>query len=313
VIIGGDIGPRGGKFHGHELVEFNSKDVVKQLDWFLNEFFPLVEEFFGARSSNRIDSKLFVLLGNSDWRFCERELEKMFESNARVMVMSGAGDVFKDESVEILFTSLVIPSTHRKKDWERVDLNKERKSVKERERYGFISSKMNDYASNTGSDDEVITAAAAAVVVVEDYDMMGAPENERPTIEAALENLRERLSSSSSFSSELSLTKIFVNHGPPKNTIGDLTQRNERAGSRALRNFIADVQPDVTLHGHIHESVDMHGTEGVFTSKIGKTIVASSGNDFLKEIGHAIFFETKDIKAGKIIRYEIHPPARVAL
>jgi len=66
----------------------------------------------------------------------------MFESNARVMVMSGAGDVFKDESVEILFTSLVIPSTHRKKDWERVDLNKERKSVKERERYGFISSKM---------------------------------------------------------------------------------------------------------------------------------------------------------------------------
>ena len=62
---------------------------------------------------------------------------------------------------------------------------------------------MNDYAGNTGSDDEVITAAAAAVVVVEDYDMMGAPENERPTIEAALENLRERLSSSSSFSSEL--------------------------------------------------------------------------------------------------------------
>jgi Icc-related predicted phosphoesterase len=31
VIIGGDIGPRGGKFHGHELVEFNSKDVVKRV------------------------------------------------------------------------------------------------------------------------------------------------------------------------------------------------------------------------------------------------------------------------------------------
>jgi len=66
-----------------------------------------------------------------------------------------------------------------------------------------MSSRATCSASPPPDESYTTVPAATAVVVVEDYDMMGAPENERPTIEAALENLRERLSSSSSFSSEL--------------------------------------------------------------------------------------------------------------
>jgi Icc-related predicted phosphoesterase len=96
---------------------------------------------------------------------------------------------------------------------------------------------------------------------------------------------------------------VWVNHGPPFDTIGDLTHRNERVGSKALRNFIAERMPDITLHGHIHESVKEHGNEA-FTSRIKNTLVASSGNDFMNDVCHGIFFETNDI-AGTVSRFEV--------
>ena len=46
-------------------------------------------------------------------------------------------------------------------------------------------------------------------------------------------------------------------------------------GSMALRLFIEQYQPYLTLHGHIHETVEMSGN---FKHKIGETLCLSSGN-----------------------------------
>ncbi len=62
---------------------------------------------------------------------------------------------------------------------------------------------------------------------------------------------------------------IFMTHTPPYNTSTDLLSSGINAGSRAVRNFIEKIQPEVCITGHIHEarSVD----------HLGETIVINPG------------------------------------
>lgn len=54
---------------------------------------------------------------------------------------------------------------------------------------------------------------------------------------------------------------ILVAHTPPLNTMCDKLAGGEHAGSRAVREFIEEVQPSLCLCGHIHEArgMDMIG------------------------------------------------------
>ncbi|MBI2620203.1 MAG: metallophosphoesterase [Ignavibacteriales bacterium] len=63
--------------------------------------------------------------------------------------------------------------------------------------------------------------------------------------------------------------RIFVPHAPPHNTSVDLIKPNNHVGSTAIRKFIEQCQPDVTICGHIHEA------RGLDT--IGKTRVVNCG------------------------------------
>jgi len=60
---------------------------------------------------------------------------------------------------------------------------------------------------------------------------------------------------------------LWVVHAPPHDTVGDFTQSGARVGSLAVRRAIERWRPRLTLHGHIHESVGLHG--GQFTQLIG--------------------------------------------
>ncbi len=81
---------------------------------------------------------------------------------------------------------------------------------------------------------------------------------------------------------------LYVIHTPPDNTALDQTAPGQHVGSLALRQFIEENQPYVTLHGHIHETVDVSGT---FKEKIGKTFCFSSGNDNTTETVALIVFD----------------------
>ena len=62
---------------------------------------------------------------------------------------------------------------------------------------------------------------------------------------------------------------IFMTHTPPYNTETDKLLSGEHVGSLVIRNFIEEVQPQVVLTGHIHES------QGV--DKIGRSIIINPG------------------------------------
>lgn len=53
---------------------------------------------------------------------------------------------------------------------------------------------------------------------------------------------------------------VYVMHTPPYETNLDLVGKNWHIGSMAVKMFIEERQPYLTLHGHIHETVAVSGS-----------------------------------------------------
>jgi len=69
---------------------------------------------------------------------------------------------------------------------------------------------------------------------------------------------------------------IYVCHTPPFNTPLDGMPRGRHVGSKALRAFIEQHAPLLTLHGHIHESPEISGHYAV---QLGATWSINPGHD----------------------------------
>jgi Icc-related predicted phosphoesterase len=89
--------------------------------------------------------------------------------------------------------------------------------------------------------------------------------NKRPSIEEDLAALAP---------SDRSRVVIYVMHAPPHDTLLDRIYNANAMGSKAIKKFILKNQPQITLHGHIHESPAVSGT---YFEKIGKTISVNPG------------------------------------
>ena len=68
---------------------------------------------------------------------------------------------------------------------------------------------------------------------------------------------------------------IYVCHTPPANTPLDQMPRGRHVGSRALRAFIEQHAPPLTLHGHIHESPELSGQ---YAARLGATWSINPGH-----------------------------------
>jgi len=68
---------------------------------------------------------------------------------------------------------------------------------------------------------------------------------------------------------------VYVIHTPPKDTCLDQIVSGFHVGSKSVKNFIEQNNPYLSLHGHIHETVDMSGS---FKAYVGKTLCMSAGN-----------------------------------
>ena len=90
---------------------------------------------------------------------------------------------------------------------------------------------------------------------------------------------------------------IYIMHSPPFGTKLDFIQGGNPAGSRAIKVFVEEHQPFLTLHGHIHESPDL---SGAYLDRIGETLSinpgqsAGSGRDSIKL--HAVTVEVEAIE-----------------
>ncbi len=67
---------------------------------------------------------------------------------------------------------------------------------------------------------------------------------------------------------------LFLFHAPPYNSLLDRAYDKTPLGSKAVRHFIQQHQPRITLHGHIHESPAVTSAYG---QKIGKTLAVNAG------------------------------------
>lgn len=85
---------------------------------------------------------------------------------------------------------------------------------------------------------------------------------------------------------------IYVCHTPPANTPLDLMQNQKHVGSPALRAFIDERQPPLTLHGHIHEAPSLSKHYAV---QLGRTWSINPGRDASKL--HGVTLDTRDITA----------------
>ena len=63
--------------------------------------------------------------------------------------------------------------------------------------------------------------------------------------------------------------KIFISHAPPFNTAVDIVTSGQHVGSRAVRTFIENYQPEICITGHIHEA---RGED-----RIGSTVILNPG------------------------------------
>lgn len=73
---------------------------------------------------------------------------------------------------------------------------------------------------------------------------------------------------------------ILLIHAPPFNTNLDLDKNKQHLGSIGVRKAIEKIQPILSIHGHIHETVYMSGN---YVDKLGKTICVNPGNMFNEE------------------------------
>jgi len=92
---------------------------------------------------------------------------------------------------------------------------------------------------------------------------------------------------------------ILVIHTPPYGTVCDFNRENKHVGSKAVREFIEKHQPYATLHGHIHETVDLKGS---YIEKLGKTVCIAVGNDHKPARPYIIELQLEeDFKSARVL------------
>jgi Icc-related predicted phosphoesterase len=210
---------------------------------FVNDF--LAPGFAGTR--HRLGDaypEVFLILGNDDGRF----EEAAFLDVAATGLWRYSHDRSHDLSPYTVFGySYVPPTPFRLKDWERYDVS----------RY----------------------VPPGCVSPEEGGRSVARPENEirYSTIQGDLEKLAA--------DRELD-NAVFLFHGPPFETALDRVANDGKmvdyvpldlhVGSIAVRRFIEQRQPLLTLHGHIHESARLTGT---WRDRIGRTHLFGAAHD----------------------------------
>jgi len=190
--------------------------------------------------------KTFVIMGNDDPRVYEKDLKKMDDEGLIHYIHD------RTEMINGLYVtgySFVPPTPFRLKDWERYDVS----------RYVGVGAVSPEKGTRT--------------VDISDYKM------KHTTIKDDLERLSKNSPPEKT---------IYLFHTPPYDTDLDRADLDGKkvdhapvdvhVGSIAVKRFIEEKEPYLTLHGHVHETVVITGN---WKEKIGRTFSftgAHSGN-----------------------------------
>lgn len=179
-------------------------------------------------------AQLLLLMGNDDWAANHDVLEREDGKLWRVL----HDRVIEVDGVSVAGCSWVPITPFKIKDWERWE----------------------DGAAESPRRLEGLRSDAQGVHAYA-FD----PAHRTPTIADALSTLAARTPVRDT---------VFVLHSPPHGTNCDVMHGGVHVGSRAIRAFVEQHQPRLTLSGHIHESVR---ATGAWRDRIGATICVNPG------------------------------------
>jgi Icc-related predicted phosphoesterase len=178
--------------------------------------------------------RLFVIQGNDDWAGALPRLEAL-ESEGLLTVLRARPSIMS--GIRLFGYSFVPPTPFLLKDFEKRDLKDD---------------------PPPGGLRTVAVTRDGRVVETDEAGFFG----ERTSIEEDLAGWTDVAGS------------VCVMHGPPFGSALDRLYDGRSAGSRAVRQFLLDASPRLSLHGHIHESPSVSGR---FAEKIGGTLAVNPG------------------------------------
>jgi len=196
-------------------------DVENFLKNFLKQQLEIVDESLEDRV------RIFMIMGNDDPRAYEKIL-KDIEKEDLLEYMHNSTKKFGD--LYVSGYSFIPPSPFRLKDWERYDVS----------RHVGVGSISPENGTRT--------------VEISEY------EKQYKTIEDDLKSLSKKSPPEKT---------IYLFHAPPYETSLDRADLDGKkvdhapvdvhVGSIAIKRFIEEKKPYITLHGHVHETVDITG------------------------------------------------------
>ncbi len=242
VIIGGDIAPKTSRIRNGGL-----ESIIDGQRYFLEKKLP---RLVSSLKKKLPSSKLFLLMGNDD---CSTNLDVLERNDPYPFQQIHGRRIKLGNDLYIVGYSYVPITPFGIKDWEKYDLSE------------IPDALLLDYKIRKASN----------------YDLDGYKSTKlgwkkfqfKPEMEKT-DSIQKDLSKEE-FKKDADKT-IYVFHSPPNRTNLDQVDKNIHVGSFAIRQFIENQQPYLTLHGHIHDTIENSGN---YRQKIGKTLCLTSGND----------------------------------
>jgi Icc-related predicted phosphoesterase len=216
-------------------------------------------------------ANLFLMMGNDD---CKTNLPLLEENDPLLYKVIQDRRLKLSEDFDIVGYPYVPITPFRLKDWEKFDLSLINQKIKG----GYELQKK----------DSIFRGIKTANGIFSKFEFNSKIESK----DSIQKDLAKKI-----FTLHPMKT-IYVIHAPPRDTNLDQLS-NGHIGSFAVRDFIEQYQPYVTLHGHIHETVDISGK---FYDKIGKTLCLSPGNHDKEETLSVILLNLYDLKTIKRLK-----------
>jgi Icc-related predicted phosphoesterase len=213
-----------------------NNSLNQQKDYIHNNFRPFLQEIKEINGT-----LLYCILGNDDFAGTIPLMEEMEKENLLTFLHNRT--VLLNEDIVIAGYSYIPPTPFPVKDFEKRD----------REGNDDIGENPHAYISR---DNKIVQMKAAEWLF------------QQNTIE---EDMKK-------FVTEVKPNRklIHVIHTPPYDTLLDCLYDGRSIGSKAVRRYIEENQPMMTLHGHIHESPDISGH---YWQKLGSTLSINPGQN----------------------------------
>ncbi len=242
-----------------------SRTIQDQKKFISNTLFTTIVRFNTENKKRDHICNIFLMLGNDDFKANSQFLKENQERKGFSVIHNTCLPLFED--FKIIGYSFVPLTPFKYKDWEKLDADIEHETET---RKGFVTEGIQTEGGK---------------IVKKSFDLSERDD----TIENDLKKLMELANPRKT---------ILVTHSPPYNTKLDMIRSKDHVGSLAIRSIIEKNQPLISLHGHIHETVEVSGT---FKEKIGKTLCLSAGNDHLNPQVHVISLDLYDTESAKRI------------